>query len=578
MHTPLLNSHHRDTGLLETLEKPDKEPSTSRQQDTVMSLSTHSGTRGRPPANRASCGNSTIPDITVRSPADGLPPRLAIPHEPPKVPRRTPSKGNKRETLADIAKRIPVGLMRHYFNYPLRAAAEAMDISVTTLKRLCRRHGVKRWPHRQICGINRTLNDLETQHDTAKGDEVDSVADQLRQLYRRRDVIIELAFESDDESISNGSDDAPPAGRKLSKRGSFTSSDGGGSSASSSSFPSPPSSPSPSRSSSFVSPPASPTPTDERTHTAAGVTWLNNGAPGTGLPSLAPVLSVTVSSGGGGGGGGSSSSRSSKCPAVRSRGSSRGAKISSGGVGSSGSSGSYGKTSSGSMRPHRPSGTSGSGRSKGPRKPRSSAMFGSIPGLGKVPPPVVTVATGAAVSTTLSLPERTSASTSTSTSPVRADASTETSSRVTIPVPSRPLSASIPANSSSTHDGGGTSTVARLSLIGSGASWISDNDAPSPSTTSVDILGLGPHGSQKMDDLAILGDLLFGPDDAAVAAAAAAGVRAQSSAATYPPPSSTTSPPSSSYERGFSAGLASASNWGGGLCWDANGLSHLGPL
>lgn len=205
-------------------------------------------------------------------------------------------------------------------------------------------------------------------------------------------------------------------------------------------------------------------------------------------------------------------------------------------------------------------------------------MFGSIPTLGKVPRPVVTVATGAADSSALNLHNRTSASTSTSTSPARADASTETYSRATIPVPSRPQAASIPATSSSTHDGGGSGTVARLSLIGSGASWISDNDAPLPSTTSADILGLGPHGSQQMDDLAILGDLLFGPDDAALAAAEAAGVRAQSSAATHPPPSSTSSLPSSSYERGFSAGLASASNWGGGLRWDANGLSHLGPL
>lgn len=69
---------------------------------------------------------------------------------------------------------------------------QAMHISVTTLKRLCRRHGVKRWPHRQICGINRSLNDLEAQHDTAKGEEMDSVADQLRQLHRRREVIIEV--------------------------------------------------------------------------------------------------------------------------------------------------------------------------------------------------------------------------------------------------------------------------------------------------------------------------------------------------------------------------------------------------
>lgn len=50
--------------------------------------------------------------------------RLFIPENPPVVPRRPPSKGNKRETLGDIAHRIPVSVMRPYFNYPLRTAAE----------------------------------------------------------------------------------------------------------------------------------------------------------------------------------------------------------------------------------------------------------------------------------------------------------------------------------------------------------------------------------------------------------------------------------------------------------------------
>jgi len=43
---------------------------------------------------------------------------------PPALPPRPLSKGNKREILADIAERIPVELMRQYFNYPLRSAAE----------------------------------------------------------------------------------------------------------------------------------------------------------------------------------------------------------------------------------------------------------------------------------------------------------------------------------------------------------------------------------------------------------------------------------------------------------------------
>ncbi|CAN0514363.1 unnamed protein product, partial [Ectocarpus sp. 8 AP-2014] len=131
--------------------------------------------------------------------------RLFIPETPPVVPRRPPSKGNKRETLGDIAHRIPVTVMRPYFNYPLRTAAEAMNISVTTLKRLCRRHGVKRWPHRQISGINRAMAHLEFQQDQAgrrNSEKIttrnNQVSEQMQELLRRRKVMIEHAFESDD--------------------------------------------------------------------------------------------------------------------------------------------------------------------------------------------------------------------------------------------------------------------------------------------------------------------------------------------------------------------------------------------
>ncbi|CBJ30079.1 Putative NIN-like transcription factor [Ectocarpus siliculosus] len=153
-------------------------------------------------SGRSSSKNSNNGTEDSRGPAVR---RLRIPDEPPTLPPRDVSKaGSKREVLADIAKRIPVELMREYFNYPLRVSAEAMHISVTTLKRLCRRHGVKRWPHRQISGLNRTLGDLEAQHDAARGEEeIAAVEEELRQLHRRREVIIERAFESDDESTRN---------------------------------------------------------------------------------------------------------------------------------------------------------------------------------------------------------------------------------------------------------------------------------------------------------------------------------------------------------------------------------------
>lgn len=95
---------------------PPEGSSSPFRTETKMS----NGARERATTSRRSRNNASPPSADP-------PPRLSIPDEPPKVPRRPPSKGNKRETLADIAKRIPVQLMRQYFNYPLRSAAEVRD-------------------------------------------------------------------------------------------------------------------------------------------------------------------------------------------------------------------------------------------------------------------------------------------------------------------------------------------------------------------------------------------------------------------------------------------------------------------
>lgn len=105
---------------------PTLTPSTRRQQQQVDMP--HGASCMRVPAiNRRARSNTVgVPPLSGGSGGGSCPrpPRLSIPVEPPKVPRRPPSKGNKRETLADIAKRIPLQLMRAYFNYPLRTSAE----------------------------------------------------------------------------------------------------------------------------------------------------------------------------------------------------------------------------------------------------------------------------------------------------------------------------------------------------------------------------------------------------------------------------------------------------------------------
>lgn len=49
---------------------------------------------------------------------------LNIPATPPKLARRPLEKAKKRETLKEIAKRVPVEVVVPYFNYPLRKAAQ----------------------------------------------------------------------------------------------------------------------------------------------------------------------------------------------------------------------------------------------------------------------------------------------------------------------------------------------------------------------------------------------------------------------------------------------------------------------
>lgn len=76
-------------------------------------------------------------------------------------------------------------------------SAQAMSISVTSLKRLCRRYGVKRWPYRQISGFNRAIVHLQFQQDQARrrnGTEQlnTEISDQVQELFRRRRAIIEV--------------------------------------------------------------------------------------------------------------------------------------------------------------------------------------------------------------------------------------------------------------------------------------------------------------------------------------------------------------------------------------------------
>jgi RWP-RK domain len=50
---------------------------------------------------------------------------------------------------------ITLELLQSYYNVPLAELAKELGLSLTLLKKICRKFGIQRWPHRQIRSLNK---------------------------------------------------------------------------------------------------------------------------------------------------------------------------------------------------------------------------------------------------------------------------------------------------------------------------------------------------------------------------------------------------------------------------------------
>ncbi|KAI8537904.1 hypothetical protein RHMOL_Rhmol09G0060100 [Rhododendron molle] len=70
-------------------------------------------------------------------------------------------RNHQRDAQRERTRNLTVKDLKRYFHLPIEVAASQMQVCPTVMKKICRKHGLKRWPHRRIKSIEKKISSLK---------------------------------------------------------------------------------------------------------------------------------------------------------------------------------------------------------------------------------------------------------------------------------------------------------------------------------------------------------------------------------------------------------------------------------